>query len=269
MPQNLMLLQTYEGFRNFYLSDGKRLYFQKIFDWTKAGHPFQPVQHKFLTYFISAKPMDYARGIDVFMFVKKSGISIEKINEHSRFDEVKDFFTVERKVIGQCIKTSTSFSYAKSSKYLQEFQLISGVSNYIGREGIEFYPQELFLFEVDKEMPKRKDEVYLKNYQDEKSKHKIPAQRVLLEKKYLYPLIKGINIDRYHINNEPSFVVPFPYEKSFSTRVPIKITELRKKSPNLAKYLLDHRDIIEAQTSYNEKIIGKREKEFYALAVQC
>lgn len=86
-----MLLQTYEGFRNFYQSNGKRLYFQKIFDWTKSGHPFQPVQHKFLTYFISSNEADYEKGIDVSMFVKKSEYTMDKINEYNRFEEVRDF----------------------------------------------------------------------------------------------------------------------------------------------------------------------------------
>ncbi|MEO8065497.1 MAG: N-6 DNA methylase [Candidatus Doudnabacteria bacterium] len=266
MPQNLMLLQTYEGFRNFYLSNGERLYFQNIFDWTKAGHPFQPVQHKFLTYFISDKVTDYEKGIDVSFFIKKSGNKIEKINEHIRYDEVRDSFRIEHKLMGQCIKGSTNFSYADSSKDLEQFRVISGKSSYIGREGVEFYPQELFLFEIDDEMPKRKNEIYLNNYQNEHSKHKIPAQDVLFEKMFVYPLIKGINIERYHLNVDSEFVVPFPYEKSFSTRVPLILSELRKKSPNLAKYILDNKAAIEAQTAYNEKIIGKREKEFYALA---
>ena len=191
---------------------------------------------------------------------------MDKINEYSRFEEVKDFFKVEHKVLGQCIKTSTNFSYANTSKELERFRIISGVSNYIGREGVEFYPQELFLFEIDPEMPKRNDEIYLKNYQNDRSKHKISAQDVLFEKKYVHPLIKGINIERWHIEETPSFVVPFPYEESFSTRVPLKLVDLRKKAPHLAKYLIDNKKSIDAQTAYNEKIIGKREKEFYALA---
>ncbi|MEK7129010.1 MAG: hypothetical protein AAB858_01545 [Patescibacteria group bacterium] len=266
MPQNLMLLQTYEGFRNFYQSNGKRLYFQKIFDWTKSGHPFQPVQHKFLTYFISSNEADYEKGIDVSMFVKKSEYTMDKINEYNRFEEVRDFFKIEHKVLGQCIKTSTNFSYANTSKELEQFRIISGVSNYIGREGVEFYPQELFLFEIDPTMPKRSDEIYLKNYQNDRSKHKIAAQDVLFEKKYVHPLIKGINIERWHIEEASPFVVPFPYEESFSTRVPLKLVDLRKKAPRLAKYLIDNKKSIDAQTAYNEKIIGRREKEFYALA---
>ncbi|MFH1970884.1 MAG: hypothetical protein ABIJ05_00665 [Patescibacteria group bacterium] len=85
-------------------------------------------------------------------------------------------------------------------------------------------------------------------------------------KKYIHPLIKGINIERWHFSNTPTFVVPFPYEETVSTRVPLKLKELRKKSPRLAKYLIDNKKSIDAQTPYNERIIGHREKEFYALA---
>lgn len=266
MPQNLLLLQTYEGFRNFYLPGGKRLYFQKIFDWTKAGHPFNPVQHKFLTFFISEKPKDYKNGIKAILFRKEAGINIETINNKTRFEEVKAFFKTENKIIGQTIKDKTIFSYADSLEELNQFRLISGTSSYIGREGIEFYPQELFLLEIEENMPTNKNTIYLKNYQNQRSKHKIPMQTILLEKKYLNPLIKGVNIEKFHISNDLSFIVPFPYEKEVSTRVPIALADLREKSPLLAKYLINHKKIIEAQTQYNEKIIGKREKEFYALA---
>ena len=159
MPQNLLLLQTYEGFRNFYLADGRRLYFQKAFDWTKAGHPFQPVQHKFLTYFISDKESDYGKGIEVTFFKKKAGISMQAINQITRFEEVKNNFTTEKKVIGQCIEGTTIFSYADDSQELSKLKTISGKSSYIGREGIEFYPQELFLFEIEKEMPVKKGKI--------------------------------------------------------------------------------------------------------------
>ncbi len=266
MPQNLVQIQTYEGFRNFWQSNGKRLYFQKFFDWTKSGHPFQPVQHKFLTYFISSKFADYNKGVNVSVFTKKRGCTMNMINEYDNFEDVKHFFTVVPKLLGQCIDTSTNFTYANNSKELEEFRIISGKSNYLGREGVEFYPQELFLFEIDSEMPKRDNKIFLNNYQNHRSKHRIPAQNVLLEKKFIYPLIKGINIGRWHIINNPSFVVPFPYEKDYSVRVPLKLNDLRKKSPNLAKYLIDNKKSIEAQTTYSDKIIGNREKEFYALA---
>ena len=46
MPEPLISQQSYEGFRNMYLSDDSRLYFKKFTNWTKAGHPFKPVTQK-------------------------------------------------------------------------------------------------------------------------------------------------------------------------------------------------------------------------------
>ena len=40
------------------------------------------------------------------------------------------------------------FSYIKSSEQLEDFNAIAGQSSYIGREGIEFYPQELMIFQL-------------------------------------------------------------------------------------------------------------------------
>lgn len=53
MPEPLVFQQSYEGFRNFYLEDGSRMYFCKFTNWTKSGNPFKPVTQKFLSFFLS------------------------------------------------------------------------------------------------------------------------------------------------------------------------------------------------------------------------
>ena len=110
-----------------------------------------------------------------------------------------------------------------------------------------------------------KGKIYVKNFQNQKSKYQIPESLILLETKYLFPLVRGVEIDRYKININESFLVPFPYEDS-DKRLPISLHELESKSPLLADYLKKHRDLLEAQTNYNAKIIGKKSQEFYALA---
>jgi hypothetical protein len=65
MPQTIIFQQTYEGFRQFKLDDSTNLYFQQLYDWTKAGHPFDPVTHKFLTFFFSNKKVDYKKGKNI------------------------------------------------------------------------------------------------------------------------------------------------------------------------------------------------------------
>lgn len=266
MPQNLLFQQTYEGFRNFHTSDGTRFYFQRIVDWTEAGHPFKPVQHKFLTYFISKKAVDYKEGIKLEIYKKNTRKPIEEINHYSKFENVKDLFTRKEKYVGQCNDENTAFTYANKKTDILNFRAISGSSYYLGREGIEFYPQELMLFNPDLDLEAPKGKIYLKNYQNQKSKYKIVQQTILVEKEYLHPLIKGVDIERYHLNTENNYVVPFPYEKEVSTRIPLDLKTLKDKSPLLAKYFSDYRKMFEDQTHYNSKIIGKREQEFYALA---
>ncbi|MCD4829799.1 MAG: hypothetical protein K8R90_10265 [Candidatus Cloacimonetes bacterium] len=265
MPQSLIFQQTYEGFRNFNLGKNDRLYIQELFDWTKAGHPFKPVQHKFLTFFFSRKKIDYSRGLPVKFFIKKRGIDLSKYLNVNDFDRVHDIFDEQEVIVGQASSNKTLFSYASDETELEKFKKISGLSSYKGREGIEFYPQEVFLLEVDNAIPSSEDTVFVRNFQNRKSKYKIPQQTYKLERRYLHPLIKGIDIERFHLR-ETSFVVPFPYSSS-NTRGPISIKELSKTSKLLAEYFNRFKKVIQQQTSYNEKIIGKKHsKEFYALA---
>lgn len=265
MPQTIIFQQTYEGFRQFNLDDKSKLYFQQLFDWTKSGHPFDPVTHKFLSYFFSNKVQDYKKGIPLKYFIKNKNIELKKYLNVTDFDLLENVFYEKFEVAGQVNNNTTVFSYAKDEIELKSFNSISGQSNYKGREGVEFYPQELFLLEIDDEMPVSKDVVIVKNYQNKKSKYKIPLESFPLEKKYLHPLIKGVDIERFHLK-ESNYIVPFPYEIS-NTRSPISILELTKTSKLLASYFNKFKKVFQAQTQYNEKIIGeKNNTEYYALA---
>ncbi len=265
MPQTIIFQQTYEGFRQFKLEENRNLYFQQLYDWTKAGHPFDPVTHKFLTFFFSNKKVDYKQGIPLKYFIKNKGYDLKTYSNITDYSLLKDVFTESIELAGQANENSTIFSCAKNEVELNSFTKISGVASYKGREGIEFYPQELFLLEVDNDMPVSKDTVIIKNYQNKKSKYKIPLESFPLEKKYLHPLIKGVDIERFHLLKS-NYIVPFPYEKT-NTRSPITIKELTKGSKLLATYFNKFKTVFESQTQYNEKIIGeKHNTEFYALA---
>lgn len=266
MPQTILFQQSYEGFRNCLLSDGGRLYIQEIFDWTKSGHPFFPVQEPFLTYFYSRKEVDYRKGVPATLFTKKRTVK-KKISDFTQthtFAEIKRNFVISHCLVGQVNTDSTIFSYADNLRILKSFARIAGESEYIGREGVEFYPQELFLLEIDPTLPKRKGLLPFVNFQNKKSKYKISKRSHMLEAKYMQPLVKGVDIERFHLENS-SYIVPFPYDASH-TRVPLSLKELRKESPKLASYFMDFKAVIDSQTSYNERIIGTMEKEFYALA---
>ncbi|MGI0060354.1 MAG: hypothetical protein ACREBJ_11375 [Nitrosotalea sp.] len=164
---------------------------------------------------------------------------------------------------GQITEGSTMFTFAESKELLRVFRSIAGKCYYIGREGIEFYPQELLIFEYDGKGPKD-GTVFVKNIQIQKSKYKIPSQRILLETKYIYPLIRGRAVNKFSIENE-NFIVPFPYEKK-DYRRPVEVSKLEKESPLLLSYYKKYASVIEAQTKFSDRIRGPNSGAFYGLA---
>ncbi|MEE1126403.1 MAG: N-6 DNA methylase [Acutalibacteraceae bacterium] len=258
MPEPLISQQSYEGFRNMFLSDDSRLYFKKFTNWTKAGNPFKPVTQKFLTFYMTKEPVDYKKGVDVDWFILKKRKNYDNCETLS----LDEYFDVHKGIAATCHNTKNFFAYVDSRQQLNEFMSIAGESQYIGREGIEFYPQEMMIFE-ESGLPPTADCTSLRNIQIKKAKYHIPQTVELLETKYLHPLVKGVDIYPFHIKFS-GYIVPFPYDKR-NTRVPIKFEELIRTAPKLAAFYQKHKDLILAQTTYNERIIGKK-GEFYKLA---
>lgn len=258
MPEPLISQQSYEGFRNMYLSDDTRLYFKKFTNWTKAGHPFKPVTQKFLTFYMTKENVDYKKGVDVDWFVLK---------EHKNYNDcellsTEEYFDVYKGIAATCHETKNFFAYVDSREQLNDFMSVAGEAQYIGREGIEFYPQEMMIFE-ESGLPSTPTCTSLKNIQIKKAKYHIPQTVELLETKFLHPLIKGVDVSPFHIELT-GYIVPFPYDIR-DTRLPIKMDELLRTAPKLASFYQKHKELILSQTTYNEKIIGK-EGEFYKLA---
>lgn len=258
MPEPLIFQASYEGFRNLYLSDNSRLYFKRLTNWTKAGHPFKSVAQKFLTYYITKESVDYRAGIDVDWFLLKSGKNCDDL-ENIDFDA---YFSKTTSIAATCHPQKNYFSYISSRQQLENFLAISGQSSYLGREGIEFYPQEMTIFEQSG-LPSTGTCTSLKNIQVKKSKYHVPPSVELLETEFLHPLIKGVDIEPFHVK-ESGYIVPFPYDKK-EPRLPISLPELAQRAPKLNSFYQKHKDLILSQTAYNERIIG-RKGEFYALA---
>lgn len=269
MPENLIFQQSYEGFRNFYLDGDRRLYFQRFVDWNMAGKPFAPVGHRFLGFFIAKPVREYADGVPVVQYKKKPNNKAENIfplkdyAQCQRFADIAHIFDrIDR--IALTTGVSTAFSYAIDINEGRNLKLVAGECSYLGREGVEIFPQELFLLQVNESKNIRKGCAYLRNYQSERSKHKIAPGEFLIETEMLYPLVKGTDIERFYVKPSP-YVVPFPYDEG--SRSPIETERLTKLAPNLMAYLNANRTAFEEQTNYNDKIIGKKYKnEFYALA---
>ncbi|MNM41913.1 N-6 DNA Methylase [compost metagenome] len=269
MPENLIFQQSYEGFRKFYLDGDKRLYFQRFVDWNKAGKPFAPVAHRFLGFFIAKTMQDYSQGVPVIQFEKKPNdkeeniLSLKNYVHCQRFSDMAHIFD-RNDIVALTTGTSTAFSYATNMDEGRKFALVAGKCNYLGREGVEVFPQELFLLTVDKTKRNRKGNAYVTNYQSDRSKHKIAAGNFLIETDMLHPLVKGTDIERFHVESSP-YVVPFPYDDH--ARSPIESERLTVLAPNLMAYFNANRSSFEEQTNYNDKIIGAKHKnEFYALA---
>lgn len=268
MPENLIFQQSYEGFRKFYLDGEKRLYFQRFVDWNKAGKPFAPVGHRFLGFFIAQPARNYNMGIPVIRFEKKANkkgeiFPLKNYVHCQRFSDVAHVFQRTEQV-ALTTGASTAFSYSANMTEGRKFSLVAGECQYPGREGVEIFPQELFLMTVDATKKIRRGSAYVSNYQSGRSKHKIAAGNFLIETEMLYPLVKGTDIERFHVAPS-SYVVPFPYD-DFS-RSPIESERLAKIAPNLMTYFNSNRSTFEDQTTYNDRIIGEKHKnEFYALA---
>lgn len=257
MPRELANQASYEGWRRL----GGKWNFLEFHDWSKAGHPFDPVKEDFMTFIIGSDKGD-TDSIPVTKFAKKKGVTGKPTDWKSRSAALENL-EVSEEVAGQIIPNSTAFTFARDEAELHEFAIITGQCEYIGREGIEFYPQELFLFTFSGIGP-QPGTIWLHNIQVKKSKYRIQRRRILLETTYLHPLVKGPEIDRYN-HNYSGLIVAFPYDAKDPIR-PIPIDELREKSPHLLNYLEQSREVIDQQTKFSDKIRGLDPGEFYGLA---
>lgn len=108
----------------------------------KTGHPFKPVTQKFLTYYIRNREVDYKCGVDVDYYIKQIPKSIDFCEEI----DIDKTFKIEKGYLASCHADKNFFTYVQTKEEAMKFQQIAGKSSYIGREGIEFYPQELMVF---------------------------------------------------------------------------------------------------------------------------
>lgn len=258
MPRELANQASYEGWRRLGSSDWHFLAFH---DWSNAGHPFDPVKEDFLT-FVIGKRSGQADIVPVFHYAKKRR-DRTTAGAWANRTEAEQHLEITQMVAGQIIPSSTAFTFAADSEELQEFSLVAGECEYIGREGIEFYPQELLLFKYDGVGP-REGTAWLRNLQVARSRYKIPNRRILLETKYLHPLVKGPEIGLFH-HDYSGLIVAFPYEEADPLR-PIPATRLNKESGLLLQYYRKERETIEKQTKFSDKIRGENPGEFYGLA---
>lgn len=255
MPRELAVQPSYEGWRRSVGGAGCRL--AEMHDWTAAGHPFEPVREDFMTFVLKrrtgtadVKCWAYIKTEKkekpwLWLDLKEAEIKLEKTRRYAR----------------PLIPGKTAFTFAQSREELNELAMIAGRCDYIGREGIEFYPQELMMFRYLRRGPVE-GTVVVENFQGKKSKYKIPKQEIIIETKFLFPLVKGPYINPYEYK-ENEHLVAFPY-KSADPHRPVNKTNLHQESPLLLAHFLKFQKQLRDQTSYSDSL--RAEGEFYGVA---
>ena len=256
MPRELANQASYEGWRRL----GGKWAFLEFHDWSKAGGPFDPVKEDFMT-FVLGRSKNSIRSVPVTYYKKRRGIA-RKATEWKTADAT-DNLVVSHGVSGHVIPGSTAFTFARNQIELDEFGLVAGKCEYIGREGIQFYPQELQLFHYVEGGP-RAGIVRLTNVQVKKAQHRVPRQRILLETTYLFPLVTAPEIKPFQFNYD-GLLAAFPYNAATPTQ-PIASAELGETSPLLLGYYEKNRDMIESLSPFNAKIRGPNPGAFYGVA---
>ena len=126
-----------------------------------------------------------------------------------------------------------------------------------------FQDLTLLLFHYDGEGPVS-GTAFLRNVQRQKSKYKIPGHRIILETKFLYPLVRGSEIKAFR-HDYQGIIVPFPYVGRDPHR-PLGVAQLGNHSPHLLEHYQRFEETIRQQTKFSDKIRGANAGEFYGLA---
>jgi hypothetical protein len=261
MPASLLVQQSYAGFRTFQLSRG-RLHVRALDDWSRAGHPFAPVTERFLTWYVGDAPPP-GEGVPVRHYVRRSGRAGDALVTATTAAEAHAALIVEVGLAGGA-GSGGALAWASDPAELQAFTRVRGPCAYLGREGVELYPQELWLFTVAGPGAEP-GTVRVRNYQGGRSRYRVPAWEGDLEAAFLHPVLKGVDLGRFAVA-APRFVAPFPYDPR-DMRLPLPMEILRVRAPRLAAWLDSHRDVLAAQPAYNTRIIGQhRVIEPHALA---
>lgn len=266
MPQTLMTQDSYAGFRNFYtdVSTDKRMYLQKLDDWTKSGNPFVDTQEKFMTYYYSNKVVDYfTKGIPITVIQKKRGVLLADINSKQTFNEVSTSFETSFSKAFQMDKDRTGYTTFEESfiKEKGNFDLIIGECFYKARSGVEFTPAEIYFLEP-KESVKAKGSYMFQPSEFKNAKYKsLAGLPIQLETKFIKPVIKAPQIIPFGISENNNYCI-FPYKDNES--MSINVDELITESPNLFNYFTNNKKLIGKQSKRSLTI--SRGKAFYSLS---
>lgn len=111
------------------------------------------------------------------------------------------------------------------------FRKLVGTSDYVGRKGVDTSANGIFWVE---ERGKLRGKIEIRNT-PENSKKVIPEVKCYLEPKYLYPLVRGKDINKWSYKCPYDIIVP--YESNMKTV--LSKEKLKEKSENLYRYFYD------------------------------
>ncbi|WP_210126423.1 MULTISPECIES: hypothetical protein [Staphylococcaceae] len=263
MPKTMMTQDSYEGFRNFIIDTNKndRFYLQYAEDWEKAGHPFVTMKDSFLSYYYKKNYVDYKKGIPITYVTKLRGTKIEKINSMQQFTDVKNYFTFKKGFLVKLDDNRSGFTFVNETTQIENLSKIIGENDYKARSGVEFTPKEVYMLNFLNNVENRNESIF-KNVTSDLTTHKVNHIGDLkIENYFIMPLITGPLIERFSLENNNQFCI-YPYSKGEKNSIPMN--ELLMTSPELAKYLLNQKSVIEKQ-SERSKSISKGD-DFYSLS---
>lgn len=263
MPKTMMTQDSYEGFRNFIIDaeTNERFYLQYAEDWEKSGHPFENMKEFFLSYYYMRKPVDYTEGVPIKYISKKRNISMIKINQYQKFENVEQFFDFKKGYLIKLDNNRSGFTFVEDTTQVKNLSKIIGFNAYKARSGVEFTPKEVYMLFFKNLTPDKNISVF-KNDRSKSSIHKVNHVGDLrIETDYVMPLIIGPNIEYFNIKEEDRYCI-YPY--AFNEKNTVPISELLVDNPLLSRYLLDQEKVIGRQ-SERSKAISKGD-DFYALS---
>lgn len=263
MPKSIAFQQTYAGFRELKQVRSGKLIYEEFIDWSRSGDPFKPVTEKFMTYYFRKTEETQMDQVPTLKYIKGRGKNIFE-KKYKNFSSIEDKFEKVQKIGYMASEYYNNFTFTdiENSDDVPKMKLIAGESAYKGRVGLGLYPKEAILLEVlDEKVGTSQDRVWVKNYQNNRSERRVSPRQVLMDTKFLHPVIEGPNIVRFGLENV-KYVSPFPY-KSTDTRKPIPKEELKNKSESLLDYYRSvENDIV--KTDYNKRVQGKK-GAFYSI----
>lgn len=266
MPEPLIFQKSYEGFRRFEDTGKSQLFLQRLVDWTESGHPFHPVTQPFLTFVIGAAQADYVSGIPVSKIVKTARGRLSESSAAHTFEQVRDNFAVKELLAARPSDDSTALAYCDDARQAEEFRALAGATAYRGRDGLQLYPEDLYLFSFNGKLRESRGTTTASFLSFEKPSKSARSSRSehILETNYMRPVVKGTEIERFRWAG-PSFYAPLPYDPNFeSGRSPLPPEVLHETSPHLLRYFVSQERRFGSQSTYNERIVGeKHNTEFY------